>query len=245
MKLRNFLPFLFILLFSVASWAQIPANSKQAILCLSEDWKSSQGYLYCYERNRIGNWHFTGVKVPVRLGEKGLGWGLGFHPLNQTKPSQPYKQEGDKKAPAGIFPILSIFGQEATLPQELQNDDPLPYQSTFELTCVDDSDSFFYNMIVPSEQEEKDWKSGEDMDAIDLYQRGIVIGHNLQQKAKAGSCIFMHLWKDSETTTSGCTAMEKKDIETLIRWLKAEDNPILIQLPRDEFNAKRRRWKLP
>jgi hypothetical protein len=65
----------------------------------------------------------------------------------------------------------------------------------------------------------------------DRYKWGIVVAHNLPPLPGAGSCIFLHVWKNSATTTVGCTAMPEKALVTLLRWLDPAKDPLLIQMP--------------
>ena len=52
-----------------------------------------------------------------------------------------------------------------------------------------------------------------------LYKWGVFVEHNPAAAPGAGSCIFLHIWKDSTTPTTGCTAMAEKDLVKLLRWL--------------------------
>ena len=76
------------------------------------------------------------------------------------------------------------------------------------------------------------------------YDLGVVVAHNSNPVAKgAGSCIFLHIWKDAESGTAGCTAMPRENLETILNRLDAKKNPVLIQLPEDaykQFQTKER-----
>ena len=46
--------------------------------------------------------------------------------------------------------------------------------------------------------------------------------------AGKGSAIFMHIRKGPGVPTSGCIAMEEKDIKKILKWLKPEQNPAIL-----------------
>ena len=67
-----------------------------------------------------------------------------------------------------------------------------------------------------------------------LYKYGIVVNHNPNQKPQAGSCIFMHIQSSTGKGTAGCTAMSENKIVKVLKWLKREGKPLLLQLPKEE-----------
>ena len=56
---------------------------------------------------------------------------------------------------------------------------------------------------------------------------------------------FLHVWKDAETATSGCTAMERRNVERIVSWFDTARNPYLVQLPAGEYKKLRKKWNLP
>jgi D-alanyl-D-alanine dipeptidase len=154
------------------------------------------------------------------------------------------KTEGDGNAPAGIFALTEAFGVNAK-PAALN----LPFTRLGEYTeCVDDVKSGHYNKIVDRMKVGNfDWKSSEKMLAVGAeYELGIFVGHNLFPINRGGgSCIFLHVWKDAETGTAGCTAMEKTRLEAIFGWVNAVRNPVLIQLPDDSYKQFQKEWNLP
>ncbi len=202
----------------------------QAIVVLAKDWSSSNGRMICLERGANG-WMVHQSWTPVTLGRKGLGLGLGLHSDNLKGP---LKEEGDKKAPAGIFRIEGGFG---TVPLTLA---AFPYvQTTVEDFWVDDPRSRFYNRWVRSDDAtlRRDWRSAEVLRRSDgLYDYAIVIGHNREKFAIGrGSAIFMHAWSAPGVPTIGCTAMEKQEVLFLLKWLDLSKHPVLIQAPAELF----------
>jgi D-alanyl-D-alanine dipeptidase len=187
-------------------------------------------------------WKQIGAPINVVVGRNGLGWGRG---LNDEITSAPQKKEGDGKSPAGIFRLSSAFGFAPASEMHLK----LPYQQVTEmLECIDDIKSARYNSIVDRSQiANPDWNSSEKMLAIgEPYRLGAVVDHNVSPRvAGKGSCIFLHIWKGDDSGTSGCTAMEKSQMEKLTRWLDAQKNPVLVQLPEKEFHHLQHAWNLP
>jgi L,D-peptidoglycan transpeptidase YkuD (ErfK/YbiS/YcfS/YnhG family) len=236
-----------ILLFeglSVQSGAAAYAESRQAVVVRTADWDQATAVLQAFERkDRLSPWKPVGNQVKAVVGRNGLGWGRGLHP--EPYPSGPQKKEGDSKAPAGVFALSASFGYAAAV------DVPwikLPYrQATAALKCIDDPESNHYNRLVDLASVTADWKSSEDMRRDDdQYRLGIVVGHNTHKSVPgSGSCIFIHIWQDAETGTSGCTAVSAEDMERLLRWLDFAARPVLIQLTGGEYEQLRHTWSLP
>ncbi|WP_298620132.1 L,D-transpeptidase family protein [uncultured Zoogloea sp.] len=221
----------------------IPPASTQLLLCIASDWDSPAGELQCFTRNADGNWQPDGQPLPVMLGRSGLAWGRGLHPLMAGTA----KQEGDGRAPAGVFAITALFGYapaDAPLPRAAR----LPYHPARPgLKCVDDPKSSHYNCIVDAAGVPGDWASCEDMLRDDRrYELGAVVAHNMNPPVPgAGSCIFLHVWETPETPTSGCTAMALAPMQEIARWLDAARAPVLVQLPESEYARHQQAWGLP
>lgn len=154
------------------------------------------------------------------------------------------KVEGDGNSPAGLFPLTSSFG---SMPKPRRTQ--LPYTKLDEFTeCVDDPQSSFYNRIVNRMQVGNfEWKSSEKMLAITPeYDLGVFVAYNTYPVEKNhGSCIFLHIWKDANSPTAGCTAMERRDLERVVAWLSPSKNPYLVQMPKKVYDSRRKAWKLP
>lgn len=216
------------------------AGHGQAVVVVSPEWGSVTATLTRYERTASGAWRPVGSSIPVVLGRKGLAWGLGIHPeaANQGR----IKREGDGCSPAGIFELKHMFGSRQSFSPA-----NLPYQEMKPDTAgVDDPQSRYYNQIVqPGPGVVKDWESAERM-LIPDYKIGVVVEHNTGHPVKgAGSCIFMHIWESSSQGTAGCTATSLPYMRALAGWLQREQHPVLIQLPRSEYERYREAWKLP
>lgn len=154
------------------------------------------------------------------------------------------KKEGDGRSPAGLFPLTASFGTE-TKPTT----GGMPFTKLDEFTeCVDDSKSDFYNRIVNRMQVGNfDWNSSEKMLSIlPEYNVGVFVAYNTYPIEKGrGSCIFLHIWKDANTPTAGCTAMDRTNLERIIGWLSPKKNPYLVQMPKKIYDSRRIAWNLP
>lgn len=192
----------------------------QYIVVISDNFDSSKAILRCFEGEKE-----VFETIDVNLGKKGLGWGVSNFIINHHK-NEVKKQEGDKKAPIGIFKLYSTFGYASTVTTKM------PYiQATRDLICVDDSNSKDYNTIIKMPQIKPN--SFEYMRREDSqYELGITVGHNTIQKKNAGSCIFIHVQKHLNAPTAGCTSMAYEDLEKIVKWLDIKKNPILIQVPK-------------
>lgn len=219
------------------------AQSLQTIVVTTKDWSATQGTAYLFERkSRNAKWvaFGDGLSFPVVIGRSGLAWDSNSAP----KAAAELKKEGDGKSPAGMFPLTFSFGTaEKTWGLKI------PFKKLEEFTeCVDDVNSSHYNKVVDRMQVgDFDWKSSEKMAEIKPeYDIGVFVAYNSYPQIKGnGSCIFLHIWKDENTPTSGCTAMSRSYLETTVGWLDAGKNPYLIQMPEDEYSKYRKKWKLP
>jgi L,D-peptidoglycan transpeptidase YkuD (ErfK/YbiS/YcfS/YnhG family) len=118
------------------------------------------------------------------------------------------KHEGDKRTPAGVFEISRPFGfGPSSLPGYLR----LRRGATF---CVDDTRSPHYGKIVSRAQAGRG-VSGEDMATIRLYRRGLVVNYPPNAARRAGSCIFIHVWRRPTSGTLGCIATSDVNIQRL------------------------------
>jgi hypothetical protein len=194
-------------------------SSEQILLVVADDFDTSKAKLECFEDGKkVFN------TIPVNLGKKGLGWGLGEHKFLQKK-DEPLKKEGDNKAPAGIFKLTDTFGYN------LKTSVKMPYLFTSKnLICVDDSQSNFYNQIIMAHGDEKSFEFMKRKD--EQYKIGIVVAHNQKAKKQSGSCIFIHIQNKNATGTSGCTSMSYKNLQKIFQWIDKSKNPILIQVPK-------------
>ncbi|WP_181197218.1 DUF1287 domain-containing protein [Enhygromyxa salina] len=217
----------------------ISADVRQLVVVVGESWDGFHGEARRFERDSSGGpWRPVGAAFPVVLGHSGLAWGRGLH--GDGPPAElagPTKREGDGRSPAGVFAIGDAWGRAETAP-------PTQLRYTSEsptLRCVDDANSQHYNQIVDSATTPEDWGSAEPMRRY--YELAIVVEHNLARVTEAGSCIFLHRWKDAQSPVTGCTAMAGDDLDQLAAWL--EPGAVLVSLPRPALAELASRWALP
>lgn len=255
MKIKAFFVVLFCLHANVfAQVKTIPApkpvvpysESLQAVVVTTKNWSASKGEATFYERkNTKAKWLIVGKSFPVVVGANGMAWSDAMNDLPSDTGEQrlQMKVEGDGKSPAGIFGLSAAFGTTEKTARI-----KLPYTKTDRFTeCVDDVKSSHYNRIVNRMQVGNfDWKSSEKMfEIVPQYDLGVFVEHNAERQAGGGSCIFLHIWKDANTGTAGCTAMARANMETILYRLDAKKNPVLIQIPLEDYGKLQTSWKLP
>ena len=236
----------------------IPTESRQLMLVISDNWQAVQAKIYRFERpDAQTKWNTTNQPIQAVLGKKGMGWGRGLHRHEDTNGD--YRVEFDKRSPAGIFTLGTVFG--LATPKQAKSwlgALKMPYLELAEpIRCVGDHDSSHYNELLDITRTKSDWRDepNENMREIALademaYQWGVFINHNInstQQKkdSVSGSCIFLHIWKEPTLGTAGCTAMTRENMVRIIRWLNQSKTPILVQLPRSEYVRLKDLWHLP
>lgn len=214
---------------------KLPAATTQLLLVTTADWNTSSASLQRLEKSGT-HWQPVGEAIPVRVGRNGLGWGVGLH-VDGVAGVQ--KREGDGKAPAGVFPLGTVFGYADRPPLGVQ----MPYRVAGErdyfIDAVDSPDYNRWRTLSPMQANEpkQHWSSFERMRRADhQYEYGMIVGHNLFPTiAGRGSAIFLHVWLNPDTSTSGCTAMSAPDLQVVLAWLRLGANPLLVQVPVDQL----------
>lgn len=217
------------------------AESLQAVVVTTEMQTDFQGKARLYERKSVrSNWRRMGEEFPVVLGRNGLAWGRDSAPESASD----LKQEGDGRSPAGQFPLTFAFGRPDQ-PAGMR----LSYRKLDEYTeCVDDVSSTHYNRLVDRLKVGNfDWKSSEKMLEVGPeYEFGIFAAYNSYPVRRGdGSCIFLHIWKDAATGTSGCTAMKRDDLLKILAWADPAKHPYLVQMTESDRRKYQKKWNLP
>lgn len=221
----------------------LPAAATQMILVIAPNWDDLHTRIYLCDKKQ-GKWHIQ-ANFPAVCGKKGMAWGIGIFPEN-TRNLTPVKKEGDLKSPAGLFQLGECMGYAP----KLEYNTNLQYRRLTEtVQGVDDPQSKFYNRIVDTKSfqdtSQIDWKSFEKMKRADDYYKWLfVINHNPANLPGAGSLIFLHLWKNENSGTAGCTAVGEPTMIEILKWLNTQ-NPILVQLPHELYLKYRKDWDLP
>jgi hypothetical protein len=227
------------------TFAQVPPQARQLITAVAPAWDSHRAVLHCWER-RGPNAPWQPVANsgwPVLLGRNGMAWGRGvFRP---TRPDIPWKVEKDGKAPAGIFELGRIYGEQPQLPQGAV----WPYLQIGRWDAwVDNPKLPHYNQHIRVDPNNvPPWFESQRMRLGDnAYKWLVEIRHNSQPTAPGyGSAIFFHVRRGPDRPSSGCTTMEVNNLEKLIRWIRVEKQPYYVLLPREEYEQLRAAWNLP
>jgi D-alanyl-D-alanine dipeptidase len=214
-------------------------HATQLIVVVANGWDSSKATLYTFEKIE-GKW-VKQFSNPVFIGAKGMGDGI----VPMFIKGAPVKKEGDLKAPGGIFKIGAAFGYAGNSEAHWVKNKYIEAKDT--VICVDDVHSIYYNRIISADTAVNDWNSFEHMHRNDDYYKwGLFVEHNAPATMPGhGSCIFMHIGTGDNFATEGCTAMAESDMLRLLHWINSMDNPLLVQLPANEYNAARQKFGLP
>lgn len=200
------------------------ASSRRLVLVTADTFSSTTASVQRFERARPNApWQISGGPATALIGHNGLAWARAFRSL--ARKNEPVKVEGDKCTPAGFYKIGRSFGFAAS-------DRPDYMQITDGMTCVDDVSSPAYNTIA-SRAEVGPNVHGENMWRVPEYLRGLLIDYPTDRKARAGSCIFIHLQLLGKTGTSGCVALPEPQLEALQDHV--QDGAVLAILPRQSL----------
>ena len=220
-------------------------NSRQLIVVTTRGWDDTKATVQLFARSagEPAALKAVGKSFPAVIGANGFGWGIGLH--GTGGPEAPCKVEGDRRAPAGVFKLYSAFGLASPDRVRFLR---FPYRQVTSTTeAVDDPRSKYYNRIVNREVVSRpDWSTSESMQQVGgRYRFGVMVEHNWRQVPGYGSCIFLHLWAGADRGTLGCTAMGPSDLDRLLHWLDARQDPLVVQLPLGEYDKQRASWGLP
>lgn len=229
--------------------AAVPTNCTQAIIGIADGWNSSQVTLSVVEKNSKGEWVRVLGPYQGRLGRNGLIWGLGLH---SNARGASIKKEGDGRSPAGVFAIGGLWVTHKT---PVKHHSSIPYVKVGpnDLWITNTNDARYYNRHVRLDHPAKtEWELKEQMRQTDYpHSIKMLICHNTPERKGGvqvgrGSSIFFHIWRnEGKSPTAGCTSMEEKNLRTIIARLNPQRHPVYILLPRAEYAALRKSWRLP
>ncbi|HWK95679.1 MAG TPA: hypothetical protein VNR39_09670 [Pseudolabrys sp.] len=201
------------------------ANARKLVLVTPESMTSTTATMQRYTRDAANApWRADGGPLTATVGRGGTAWSSAFR--SYAAPGEPVKVDGDKRVPAGIYPLGRSFG---FAPSRLRG-----YMRINEgMTCVDDPASPAYNTITS--RDKVGWKvSGENMWRIPEYRRGLVVDYPTDRAAKAGSCIFIHVRKPGAPGTSGCVSLPEPEVERLQHF--ASGGAVLAVVPKSALS---------
>lgn len=205
---------------NVASCPPALREATRLVLVTTPSMDDTRAILRTFERStKEEAWAPVSEPEPAVVGANGLAWGHPF--VSRAESGEPEKREGDKRTPAGIYAFGATFGFD-----DAKRDGHLRLASG-EHYCVHDVRSLQYGRIVPRSVA-GEGMSGEEMAAIDVYKRGIVIDYPPKRQSKAGSCIFVHIWEGEGIGTAGCVALAEARVAHLQKWANADHTAIAI-----------------
>jgi zinc D-Ala-D-Ala dipeptidase len=209
-------------------------DSSQVILITSDIKGSYKARLNAYEKKN-GQWLQVFPEIAAIIGKNG------FKPVKTTplgaSDKKYFKYEGDNCSPIGAFSIDTLFGW---------GDNPgfrLPYRKTTEHDYwVSDNKKESYNIWVhKTGGPDKSWDVYEKL-KVTPYKYAAVINYNMgpDRIVGNGSAMFLHIMPKAGYT-HGCTAISETDLVKVLKWLKPEMKPLLVQGPASEVGAIHRK----
>jgi len=183
------------------------ASAKRLVLVTTTNMNDMTATMRLYERaSPNAAWRALDATEPAAIGRAGMGWSQFF--LKLARRGEPLKVEGDKRTPAGIYPIGRSFGVVASSRPDYLHVTP-------DTICVNDVSSPAYNTIA-SRARVGPAVHAENMSRIlPMYRRGLLVDYPTDAKKQAGSCIFIHVWRSPTTGTAGCVAVPESRVEAL------------------------------
>jgi L,D-peptidoglycan transpeptidase YkuD (ErfK/YbiS/YcfS/YnhG family) len=198
------------------------ANAKRLVLVTAPTMKDTIASMRLYERSSPGDpWRPRTATEPATIGKAGMAWSPFFAQLGRR--GEPIKVDGDKRAPAGVYSIGRSFGTLGSLR-------PNHLHVTSDTICVDDPASPAYNTIASRARLGAAVHAENMSQALPMYRRGLLVDYPTDARRKAGSCIFIHVWRSPSTGTAGCVAVPEPRVEALQDF--AEGGAVLAILPR-------------
>jgi L,D-peptidoglycan transpeptidase YkuD (ErfK/YbiS/YcfS/YnhG family) len=179
------------------------ASARRLVLVTAETVNTSNATIQRFERNALNEpWRAVTEAKPALIGRNGMAWAKVFRAFAHS--GEQVKVDGDKRAPVGFFKLGQSFGfAPSSRPNYMQVRDGT--------VCVDDPDSASYNTIT--------WRAkvgslvhGENMWRVPAYKNGLVVDYPTDRRARAGSCIFIHIRLPSATGTAGCVAVPEPQV---------------------------------
>ena len=197
------------------------ASARRLVLVTADTLTSTTATVERFQRHTPNaQWEVAGGAATALIGHKGVGWSHAFRKF--AKRGEPIKVEGDKRAPAGFYKIGPSFGFRAS---QVHN-----YVRVADgMVCVNDLTSPAYNTITRRDRIGPDVHA-ENMSRVPDYRRGLLVDYPTDRKARAGSCIFIHLQLAGKTGTGGCVALPEPQLEALQDF--SQEGAVLAILPR-------------
>lgn len=185
-------------------------DCEQLLVAFNSKFHETKGVIYLFSKTN-GNWNLIQLSKNnlVNFGKKGIA------KYNQ-------KQEGDLKAPSGIFSLTHYFSRDTNITSHLNRID-----ITKHTVWVDDPTDAKYNTYLENIDGIYNKKSEPLFRRDSLYNYVIVINYNTKNIPYKGSAIFIHC-SFGDTPTAGCLSLPQNDIIKYLKWLNVSKNPMII-----------------
>jgi L,D-peptidoglycan transpeptidase YkuD (ErfK/YbiS/YcfS/YnhG family) len=182
-------------------------DARRLVLVTTDGMDATPATMQWFERASVeDSWRPLGPAEPAVVGRSGIAWAQTYRKFARS--GEPIKVEGDKRAPAGIYSITNSFG---TVPSERPGHIPV----TDDTICVDDPSSAAYNTVTSRASVGPKFHVENMSRALPMYRRGLMVDYPTDIAAKAGSCIFIHVWRAPTRGTAGCVAMPEERLVAL------------------------------
>ena len=201
------------------------ASARRLVLVTADKFDSATATIERFDRHTPNaQWQVSGGAASGLIGYKGVAWAHAFRKF--AKRGVPIMVEGDKRAPAGFYKIGPSFGfAQSQVPNYVRVNDGM--------VCVHDLTSPAYNTITRRERVGPDVRA-ENMSRVPDYRRGLLVDYPSDRKARAGSCIFIHLQLPGKTGTGGCVALPEPQLEAVQDFV--QDGAVLAIMPRQALD---------
>jgi D-alanyl-D-alanine dipeptidase len=197
------------------------SEARRLVLVTAAGMNETAARLRLFERASPGApWRAVGAPEAALIGRAGMAWSKFFRGLARGR--EPIKVEGDKRAPAGLYTIGRSFGTVAS-------SRPDHVQVAADTVCVDDPSSPAYNTITSRARIGPSIHAENMGRALPMYRRGLLVDYPTDARRRAGSCIFIHVWRSPTTGTAGCVALPEPRVEALQEF--ARGGAVLAILP--------------
>ena len=197
-------------------------GAKRLVLITAETMTDMAATMRLYERASPADpWRALGAPEPATIGRGGMAWSQFFAKL--ARRLEPIKIEGDKRSPAGIYAIGRSFGTLASA-------QPGYLKLTPDTICVFDPSHPAYNTITSRAKVGPNVYAENMGHILPMYRRGLLVDYPTDGRRRAGSCIFIHVWRSPTTGTAGCVAVPEPRVEALQNF--SEGGAVLAILPR-------------
>jgi D-alanyl-D-alanine dipeptidase len=198
------------------------SDARRLVLVTAESMDSMAATVRLYRRASSGApWQVLGPPEPALLGKAGLGWSQFFRQL--ARGGEAFKVEGDKRTPAGVYTLGRSFGT-------LASKRPDHLRIAPDTVCVDDPASPAYNTITSRAQVGPKVHAENMGRVLPMYRRGLLVDYPTDARRRAGSCIFIHVWRSPSTGTAGCIALPEARVVALQDF--AATGAVLAVMPR-------------